>query len=92
MTSGIKKFCWGGWRIVTCILLGILSILVWLWRCACRWIGRHPDIALGGFVVIAAAVWLLTFVTMRHRAVSAEDQRDHVTYEYQHFREQHGYE
>ena len=91
MMSGIKKFSWGFMRIITCIILGIISIFAWLWRCACRFVGKYPNIALGGFIVIAVVVWLMTFVSMRVRAVGAEHQRDSIAWQYQDFKNRHGY-
>ena len=90
--SGVKNFLWGLARIVTCIIFGIISLLVWLWNCACRWVGRHPNVALGGFIVVAVVVWVLTFVSMRTRAVGAELQRDSIAWKYQEFKMNHGYE
>lgn len=90
--SGVKKMCWGFMRIVTCIILGIVSFLVWLWRVTCRFISRNPDLSLGAFCLLLFFVWLFTFAHMRTRAVSAEWQRDSVTYNFKHFKETHGYE
>lgn len=80
------------WRVLTSIFFGIVSLLVWLWRSAVSLVGRFPNIALGAFIVIACLVWVLTFVSMRVRAVGAEHQRDSVSWEYSQFKESHGYE
>lgn len=92
MVSGLKSFAWGFARIVSCIVLGIVSIFVWLWRFTCKLVGKYPNIALGAFIVIAAIIWLLTFVSMRARAVGAEQQRDFIAWQYQDFKNNHGYE
>ena len=90
--SGVKKLCWGFGRIVTCIILGVVSVVVWLWRMACKFVGNYPNVALGTFIVIAAVVWLLTFVSMKSRAIGAEHQRDSIAWQYHNFKTTHGYE
>lgn len=92
MWAGLKSFGWGLKRMLTCVIFGIVSLLVWGWRYACKFVGKYPNIALGGFIVIVTLVWFVTFVKMRHRAVSAEYQRDHVVWQFTDFKRQHGYE
>lgn len=79
-------------RILFAVTFGLTSIVVHLWRKACGFVGKYPNIALGGFIVITGIVWLLTFVSMRSRAVGAECQRDSIAWKYKEFKEQHGYE
>jgi hypothetical protein len=55
-------------------------------------VSNNPKVTLCAFVVIAALVWLLTFVKMECRAVGAENQRDSIAWQYQDFKEKHGYE
>ena len=90
--SGCKKFGWGTMRIVTCIILGVLSIVRWLWRMMVRFVSGYPEISIGAAVVIALVVWLITFTSMRARAVGAECQRDSISWEYYQFKKGHGYE
>lgn len=90
--AGVEKFLWGICRIITAIILGIASVFAWLWRCICSFVSNNPKVTLCAFVVIAALVWLLTFVNMRCRAVGAENQRDSIAWQYQNFKEKHGYE
>ena len=92
MASGVRNACWGVTRIVTGFILGIVSILVWIWRVCCRFVGKYPNVALGGFIVIVFIVWMLTFVKMRTRAVGAEHQRDSIAWQYQNFKTSHGYD
>ena len=92
MVSALKNAAWGITKIISGIFLGIISLIVWLWHLACKWVGKHPNIALGGFIVVAVLVWVLTFVSMRSRAMGAEFQRDSIAYQYQKFKEGHGYE
>lgn len=79
--SGCSKFLWGLLRIITCVFLGILSIIRYLWRLFVAFVRRNPIIAIGGFVAVIIFTWLLTFVQMRSRAVGAEHQRDSLSYE-----------
>lgn len=79
--SGCSKFLWGLLRIITCVILGILSIIRYLWRLFVAFVRRNPIIAIGGFVTVIIFTWLLTFVQMRSRAVGAEHQRDSLSYE-----------
>ena len=92
----IKKSLWyllkGVTTIILSVVCGVFSFLLYVWRSVCRFIGKYPNIALGGFIAIAAIVWLLTFVKMRHRAVSAEEQRDSIAWQYTDFKQNHGYE
>lgn len=90
--SGWQKLAWGLCRIVTCIILGVISLIVAAWRAMVRWVGRYPNIALGAFIVVVALVWLLMFARNRATKVGLEAQRDSVAWQYQQFKEGHGYE
>ena len=90
--AGVKNLLFGLCRILFAIILGVVSLAVHSWRLLCRFIGRNPNIALGTFIVIAVLAWLLTFVSMRARATSAENQRDSIAWQYQDFKTSHGYE
>ena len=74
------------------VLMGLLSLFRAVWRFMSRQVGNYPSLALGGFVATVFIVWLLTFVTMRARAVGAEEQRDSISYQYTYFKSSHGYE
>lgn len=74
------------------VVIGLLSLFRAAWRFMTRQVGNYPSIALGGFLVAFFLVWLLTFASMRARAVSAEDRCCSIAYEYKLFKEQHGYE
>lgn len=90
--SGVKKALWGICRIITCIIFGIISIFVWLWKLVCRFVGYNPGISLSIFVIILAITWLLFFTCNRAKIVGLESQRDSIAWQYQHFKESHGYE
>lgn len=81
LLAGVRKFCWGIFRIVTCLIGAVLSLLRALWRRMVRFVGMYPNIALGGGLVIIAVVWVLTFASMRAKTVGAEHQRDSLSYE-----------
>ena len=90
--AGCKSFLWGLMRIVSCIILGILSVFRALWRCLVVFVSNNPKVAIIGTIVIALIVWLVTFASMRARAVGAESQRDSISYAYYHFKIGKGYE
>ena len=79
-------------RLMVSVINGILSLLAALWRMMVRCISSYPNIALGTFLLVVVITWLLTFASMRARAVCAEDRLGVVSYEYQTFKERHGYE
>lgn len=91
MEEGLRDFGYGLWEIVTSIILGIVSLLVYLWKQAAKFIGKYPNFALGGFIVIGSVIWILTFVSLKAKAVGAESQRDSISYEFSQFKEEHGY-
>lgn len=79
--AGVSKMVWGICRIITAIVLGIVSILVWLWRKLIDFVGLNPKFSIITAVIVVVLVWLFTFVNMRARAVGAEHQRDSLSYE-----------
>lgn len=81
LLAGIKKFCWGVFRIVTCLIGAVLSLLRALWRRVVKFVGMYPNIAVSIALVVIALVWVFTFTSMRVRAVGAEHQRDSLSYE-----------
>ena len=81
LLAGVRKFCWGIFRIVTCLIGAVLSLLRALWRRMVRFTGNYPNIVLGTAIVVVALVWVLTFASMRARVVGAEHQRDSLSYE-----------
>ena len=91
-TSGWKKLGWGAGRIVTCIILGIVSLIVAAWRGAVRWVGRYPQAALGAFIVVLLIVMLAMWMSKRATENGLTAQRDSISWQYQNFKETHGYE
>lgn len=90
--SATGKTAVGIFSVVVSIFMGVASVLLALWRFMARKVGRYPNIALGAFLVAVILAWLLTFVSMRARAVGAECQRDALAYQFTAFKECHGYE
>lgn len=90
--AGCKNFCWGLVRIISCIILGVLSVIRAVWRVMVGFVRKYPNIALGISIAVCILVWMLTFASMRARAVGAEDQRDSISYQFREFKRSHGYE
>ncbi len=88
--SGCKKMSWGFIRIVSCLILGVLSVIRWIWRCVVSFISREPVVSLIAFIVILIATWLMTFTSMRMRVVGTEHQRDSISYELSKFTQAYG--
>lgn len=78
-------------RLALSVVNGTASLLVALWGRLVRCVGGYPNIALCAFLVIVLLTWVMTFVSMRARAVGAEDKLGAVSYEYHVFKEMHGY-
>ena len=78
--------------IARAVFVGLGSLLLALWRFLSRQVGRYPSVALGAFLVAIFLVWMLTFVSMRARAVGAECERDSLSWLYLSFKQNHGYE
>lgn len=81
LLAGVRKLCWGIFRIVTCLVGAVLSLLRALWRRMVRFTGNYPNIVLGAAIVVVALVWVLTFASMRAKVVGTEHQRDSLSYE-----------
>ena len=95
-----RKYLWnaakhlfkGVTRLLFAIVFGVWSVLVHSWRAMVRFVGNYPNISLAAFFIIVLCVWALTFIQMRYRAVSAEDQRNLVTWQFKEFKKSLGYE
>jgi len=79
-------------RILFAVVFGLTSIVVHLWRKACGFVGKYPNIALGAFIVVVAFVWIVMFASNRATIKGLEHQRDSIAWQYQNFKESHGYE
>lgn len=83
----LKGFC----LLANAVFVGVVSVMCALWRFLSSLVGRYPSVALGAFLVALYVTWLLTFVSMRSRAICAEDRCSAISYEYTTFKEQHGF-
>ena len=90
--NAIRHLAVGICRVCVSLFVGAASLFRALWRVIVRAVGRHPSIAVCAFLAAVFFAWLLTFMTMRARAVSAEAQRDSLAWQYTAFKESHGYE
>ena len=78
--SGCRNAGWGIWRIVTCIIFGIVSLCKYLFEKLAAAVSRYPKSAIVIFAVITVAISTLTFVSGRMKLKTAEYQRDSIGY------------
>lgn len=81
MWAGCKNFAWGLWRVITCIVLGILSIFKWIGTMIEAFAHREPIAMLVVSIIIAclSVGWLYTFVGTRATIKSALWERDSMS-------------
>lgn len=82
MNAGIKNAFWGISRIITAIVIGIVSVLAYAARQVNAFCRRETiAAAIVGVLIIALSTTLIaTFVTERSARVHAENQRDSIAY------------
>lgn len=78
--SGCRNAGWGIWRIVTCIIFGIVSLCKYLFEKLAAAVSRYPKSAIVIFAVITVSISTLTFVSGRMKLKTAEYQRDSIGY------------
>lgn len=80
--AGLGKAGWGIWRILTCIIGGVISILIFCGKEIEAFCRREPIAAMIVSVTIVAltAGWIMTFVHGRVAVKTAEYQRDSIGY------------
>lgn len=80
--SGVCKAAWGLWRIVSCLLFGLLSVFWWIGKQMSAFCKREFVASLIIAVVLLSVVfgWLTTFINERTMRVAAEHERDSVAY------------
>ena len=80
--SGCKNAGWGIWRIITCMLFGIVSILIWCGKQIEAFCKRETIAAVIISILIIALSfgWISTFMQMRVSVMTAEHQRDSIGY------------
>ena len=81
--AGVCKFLWGLWRIISCLLFGIISFLVWIGKQIEVFCKREfiASLIIGVLFVFLLTGWLTTFMSERAQRVNAEMQRDSIIYE-----------
>ena len=81
--AGVCKFLWGLWRIISCLVFGIISYLVWIGKQIEAFCKREfvASLVIGVIAVVIFISFGLTFVKERKARVDAEMQRDRLKYE-----------
>jgi len=81
--SGVCKAAWGLYRILTCILFGIVSVFVYIGKQISAFCKREfvASLIIGTLIALICGGWFFTFVTERAARVGAEMQRDKLRYE-----------
>lgn len=80
MYAAVCKFLWGLTRLLLYTVTGLLSLMRWLWQKLVKWVGNYPATAIVIAVGVFAVIWTLTFAHGRARLVTAEYQRDSLSY------------
>lgn len=80
-SSGCSKAAWGIWRIVTCIILGIVSVFAYIGRQIEAFTRREPVAMLIVTILIVCMSlgWLFTFTSGRVALKSAQYERDSMS-------------
>lgn len=81
--SGVCKAAWGLCRILTCIVLGIFSVFVWIGKQVGAFCRREfrASLIIGAVIALICVGWIGTFVKERAARVNAEMKRDSIGYE-----------
>ena len=76
--AGVCKAAWGLWRIFTCIVFGVISVLAHIGRQIGAFFRREfvASLIIGALIALICGGWIFTFVTERAARVGAEMQRD----------------
>lgn len=76
--AGCSKFLWGLWRIITCIILGIVSVLVFVGKQIEKFCRRETVASfIIAFVFLGLSFgWISTYMDSRMKIKNAECQRD----------------
>lgn len=80
--SGCRNAAWGLWRIISCILFGIVTVMVWCGKQIEAFCKRETIAATIISIVITFLVfgWVSTFMKLRANVMTAEHQRDSIGY------------
>ena len=83
--AGCTEFWWGFARIISCIILGVLSIIRWLWQLLVKAVSLYPVAAIVTSIILCSLIWLFTYADGKAKLVSAENERDTMAYRLQQF-------
>jgi len=80
--SGCKNAAWGLWRIISCLLFGVVTIIVCCGKQIEAFCRREMIAAfiIGIIILFLVFGWISTFVQMRVSVMTAEHQRDSIGY------------
>lgn len=79
--AGVQSLAWGLWRIITCIVLGLLSILWYCIRQIEAFCKREPvAAAIIAVIILSLSIgWIVTYVNRSVELRAALDQRDSIS-------------
>ena len=79
--SGCSKFCWGLWRIITCILFGVVSVFVYMCKQVNAFCRREKvaSFIVGTIIVFGVLGWISSFAKERSARINAEHERDSLS-------------
>lgn len=79
--SGCKNASWGIWRIITCIILGIVSLFIYAGKQIEAFCRRETIAAfiIAILVIVLSYGWISTFIDGKMKIKSAEYQRDSIS-------------
>ena len=81
MGAQLKSLVYSLVRLVLYSVTGILSLIRWLWRLLVKAVGNYPAVAIVAALGACIVIFLATYTSGRAKLVSAEYQRDSLSYE-----------
>jgi uncharacterized membrane protein len=65
-------------RIVYAVVIGVVSVIVWLWRLLVGWVCKYPTSAISTALVVFLTVITVLYASYRARIVTTEHELDSV--------------
>ena len=81
MGAQLKSFVYSFIRLVLFTVTGFLSLLRWLWRLLIKAVGNYPAVTIVAACGACIVIFLATYASGRAKLVTAEYQRDSLSYE-----------
>ena len=78
--AGCEKFIWGFCRIITATILGLLSLIRYLWRLLIESVTKYPKSTIIVGLMAILLVYGYTYTRMKAKLVAAEFNRDSISY------------